>query len=210
MNQAVARAEICRIGRLLWECRHVGAVEGNLSCRIDEGTLLCTPTGKSKGDLTPSDLVLTDLEGKSLDDGQPSSEIQLHLECYASRPDCQAVIHAHPPYATAFALAGETVPDNMLPEAAVFLGRVALVPFAMPGTPAMRDAIRPYLALHKTFLLQNHGAVALGADLQGAWERMDTLERVAAAIYRARKLGDPLTLPASATSKLRDYFNAKL
>ncbi|MCC6686086.1 MAG: class II aldolase/adducin family protein, partial [Fimbriimonadaceae bacterium] len=157
MNQAVARDEICRIGRLLWECRHVGAVEGNLSCRIDEGTLLCTPTGKSKGDLTPSDLVLTDLEGKSLDDGQPSSEIQLHLECYASRPDCQAVIHAHPPYATAFALAGETVPDNMLPEAAVFLGRVALVPFAMPGTPAMRDAIRPYLALHKTFLLQNHG-----------------------------------------------------
>ncbi|MBL8059933.1 MAG: class II aldolase/adducin family protein [Chthonomonas sp.] len=211
MDEAIARSEICRIGHLLWGRGHIGAAEGNVSWRLDTTTLLCTPAGRNKGELTPAEIVLIDRQGRSLGEGRPSSEVQLHLECYDGRPDCLAVVHAHPPYATAFALAGEPIPENLLPEAAVFLGRIAMVPFAMPGTTAMRDAIRPYLTKHKTFLLQNHGAVTLGKTLEDAFARMDTLERVAAAIYRANKIGEPLSLPASAMTELREkYFNPDL
>ena len=211
MYEAEAREEICRIGRLLWERGHIGAAEGNLSWRLDGNTLLCTPGGRNKGELRPEDIVLIDRQGTPIAEGRPSSEVQLHLECYDSRPACMAVVHAHPPYATAFALAGEPIPENLLPEAAVFLGRIAIVPFAMPGTSAMRDSIRPYLAKHKTFLLQNHGAVTLGKTLEDAFVRMDTLERVAATVYRANKIGEPLALPASAMTELRErFFNPDL
>lgn len=211
MDEVHAREEICRIGKLLWDRGHIGAVEGNISWRLSTETLLCTPSGKNKGGLCPADIVLIDRKGCPLGTGKPSSEVQLHLECYDSRPDCLGVVHAHPPYATAFALVGDTIPDNLLPEAGAFLGQVARVPFAMPGTTAMRDAIRPFLAKHKVFLLQNHGAVSLGKTLEDAFNRMDTLERVAAAVYRGLRLGEPLSLPASAMAELRQrYFNPDL
>lgn len=193
---------MCEVGRWLWQRGLIGSLEGNMSLKLGKKELLCTPAGRNKGYLKPDDLVVVDLDGNHLRGAQPSSEIRLHLECYAQRPDCQAVVHAHPPIATGMALAHETVPDNYLPEAAVVLGSVALVPFAMPGTDEMRTAIRPYLADHKTFLLANHGAVVLGKDIYDAYSRMETLERVAAVLFYARQLDSPKPLPSEAFDRL--------
>lgn len=205
MTEFELRQEVVRFGRLLWDRGHIGAIEGNLSVRISSGKILCTPAGTNKGFLQLDDLVVISDDGAVMQGGVPSSEIQLHLECYAQRPDCQAVIHAHPPFATAFALAQETIPDDLLPEAIIALGTVALVPFAMPGTTKMRDAIRPFLANHRTFLLANHGALTLGATLADAFALMDTLERVAAVIYRARELGTPVPLSVDVLTQLRSH-----
>lgn len=194
-DELVLRASFCEVCRWMWQRGLIGSVEGNLTARLDADRLLITPKGKHKGTLKPNDMVVIDLEGKPLGGGTPSSEVKLHLEVYAQRPDCGAAIHAHPPIATGFALAHETIPDNLLPEAAVFLGSVALVPFAMPGTDATRDAIRPLLDDHKTFLLANHGALVLGTDIYDAFARMETLERVATVVYNSHLIGNPVSLP---------------
>jgi len=122
-----------------------------------------------------------------------------------------AVIHAHPPTATAYALAGESIPDNLLPEAAYILGSVATVPFAMPGTHEVPDAIEPLLDDHKTFLMSHHGAVVMGKDLIDAYNRMETLERIARVILMARQVGEPRPMPDSAFDHmLRVAINGKL
>lgn len=145
--------------------------------------------------MRPCDLVIIDPKGNPIGEGVPSSEIKLHLRMYARRPDCQAVIHAHPIVATAFALAGETIPDNLLPEAAYVLGSVATVPFTMPGTDEVPNAIDPLLDDHKTFLLSHHGAVTMGKNLEDAFNRMEVLERVAQMIVNAKILGGPRPMP---------------
>lgn len=182
---------MCRIGARLWERGLVGAAEGNLSCRLGEDRLLCTPGGLSKGHMTPGDIVEIDLLGTPVAGGRPSSEIRLHLGIYAERPDCQAVIHAHPTTATAFSVAEVPIPDDMLPEAAVALGPVVTVPFAMPGTDEVPNSIRPFLHKAKAFLLGHHGAVVLGRSLEDAYNRMETLERIARLLLTAKLLGGP-------------------
>ncbi|HRJ27436.1 MAG TPA: class II aldolase/adducin family protein [Fimbriimonadaceae bacterium] len=198
------RAQMCEIGRRLWQRGLVGAAEGNLSVRLGPRSLLCTPTGMSKGHLKPNDLVVIDLQGQPSreESRMPSSEIKLHLKIYAKRPDCVAVIHAHPPTATGFALAGEEIPDNLLPEAAMVLGSVATAPFAMPGTQEVPDSIDPLVEDHKTILLSHHGAVVMGLDLEDAYNRMETLERIARIVLTARLLGDPKPIPAKAFDEL--------
>jgi len=198
------REQMVAAGRRLWERDLVGATEGNLSCRLGDH-ILCTPSGLSKGHLTPEDLVVIDHSGRSLNeiDLKPSSEIRLHLRLYREIPDAQAVVHAHPLTATAFATCGETVPVEMLPEAVVVLGTVALVPFAMPGTDELPDALTPFCRVHRTFLLANHGAATIGSTLMDAVYRMETLERVAQIIFRARQIGTPSPLPESALIRLR-------
>ncbi len=212
MGELQLRASLCEAGRWLWQKNLVGAIEGNLSCRLDAKTLLCSPSGKHKGQLRPEDIVKVDLRGATLGEGKPSSELNLHLAIYEGRPDCQAIVHAHPPTATSFALAHETLPDNLLPEAAIILGSVAMVPFAMPGSTATGDAIRPYLADHKTFLLANHGAVTLGASLFEAFARMETLERVMHVYLTSTRLLDGArALPQEAFDHLLSVgLNAKL
>lgn len=197
-DETTLRKQLCEVGRRLYERGLVGATEGNLSVRLDENRILCTPSGVSKGSLEPHQCIVIDSEGQPTDGGLPSSEIKMHLRIYARRPDCQAVVHAHPPTATGFALAGETIPDDLLPEAALVLGSVALVPFAMPGTDEVPDAIEPFLAVHKTFLLSNHGAVVMGKDLKDAFNRMETLERIAQIVLNARRLGAPQRMPPGA------------
>jgi L-fuculose-phosphate aldolase len=190
MNELQLRGALCEVGRRLWQRNLVGGAEGNISCRLSPRQLLITPSGVSKGHLKPNDLVIIDLKGELIKgEGKVSSEFRLHTALYAERPDCQAVVHAHPPVATGFALAGEEIPDNLLPEAGIILGSVATVPFAMPGTEAMGEAIAPLAQDHKTFLLANHGAVTMGRDLYDAAFRMETLERVAAVILYSRALG---------------------
>ena len=198
MNDLQARAEMCEIGRRLWQRGLVGGAEGNLSLRLSTRQILCTPTGSSLGHLKPSDLVVIDNYGKPVGDGTPSSEIKLHVRILAKRPDCQAVIHAHPPTATAFALAGEDIPDNLMPEAAYVLGSVATVPFAMPGTNEVPDRIEPLLEDHKTFLMSHHGAVVMGKSLGDAYNRMETLERIAKVILTARQIDSPKPMPDAA------------
>jgi L-fuculose-phosphate aldolase len=195
MSEMQLRALMCEVGRRLWQKDLVGGAEGNLSVRLSSRQILCTPTGISKGHMRPTDLVIIDNHGNPVGEGKPSSEIRLHLRILASRKDCQAVIHAHPPVATAFALAGEDIPDDLLPESAFVLGSVATVPFGEPGTDDLPNKIEPLLEDHKTFLLANHGAVVMGADLMDALFRMETLERVARLILNAKLLGEPQAMP---------------
>ncbi len=202
MSELLLRATLCEVGRRLWQRGLVGAAEGNLSVRISSRTLLCTPTGSSLGHLKPADLVLTDNHGQPQGPGTPSSEIRLHLQIYRRRPDCMAVVHAHPPTATAFSLAGETIPDNLLPEAAYVLGSVATVPFAMPTTDEVPQAIDALLDDHKTFLLSHHGAVTMGKDLEDAYNRMETLERIARVVMLSNLIGNAQPMPDSAFDRI--------
>jgi L-fuculose-phosphate aldolase len=201
--ELVLRAGLCEVGRRLWQRGLIGAAEGNLSCRLSPRQLLSTPSGASKGHLRPADLVVVDLQGRPVGDGPaPSSEIKLHLRCYQKRPDCQAVVHAHPPVATAFTLAGEDIPDNVLPESGMVLGSVVTVPFGYPGTDEVPDQLEPFLEDHKTFLLSHHGAVTLGKDIYDAYNRMETLERVATALMYARLMGGVRPMPEPAFDRL--------
>lgn len=195
MDDLRLRAELCDIGRRLWQRGLIGAAEGNISVRLSPQRILCTPSGMSKGHMQPKDLVVIDLKGNAVDGGKPSSEIKLHTRAYSVRADCNAIIHAHPTVATGFALAGETIPDDLLPEAAYILGSVATAPFGAPGTDEVPDRIEPLLSDHKTFLMSNHGAMVLGKSLADAYDRMETLERVARAILVARMVGTPNPLP---------------
>jgi L-fuculose-phosphate aldolase len=210
MKELELRALMCDIGRRLWQRGLVGGAEGNLSARLSPQRILCTPSGLSKGHLRPVDLVVIDHRGNPTGEGRPSSEIKLHLKIYAGRPDCQAVVHAHPPTATGFALAGEDVPDNLLPEAAIVLGSVATVPFALPGTDELPHRIEPLLEDHKTFLLSHHGAVVMGKDLLDAYNRMETLERIAAVILVARQLGPDRPIPHTAFDVMQRYLHGRL
>jgi len=199
MNELQLRGALCEVGRRLWQRNLIGGAEGNISCRLSPRQLLITPSGVSKGHLKPNELLIIDLKGELIKgEGKVSSEYRLHTAIYAGRPDCQAVVHAHPPVATGFALAGEDIPDNLLPESAVVLGSVATVPFAMPGTDEMSEAIAPLVEDHKTFLLANHGAAAMGSDLYDACYRMETLERVATVILHAKTIGGARPLPNTA------------
>ncbi len=211
MDEAALREAMVEVGERLWSRGLVGATEGNLSARLTKGRFLCTPSGISKGHLGSGDLVMLDPSGNPIEGREPSTEIRMHLRLYARRPDCGAVVHAHPPIATGFALAGEPIPDGFLPEASVVLGPVALVPFAMPGTDDVPDAMEPLLNLHKTFLLANHGAVAMGADLWDAYNRMETLERIAHILFVSRLLATPKPLPAEAAKVFRErYLHGRL
>ncbi|MBS1721430.1 MAG: class II aldolase/adducin family protein [Armatimonadetes bacterium] len=192
------RDSMCATSRRLASLGLIGACEGNLAVRLGTDRLLCTPSGRRKAELTPEDLVVIDLQGQSLDGRGPSSEIRIHLASYRHREDCCATIHAHPTVATALTLVGETIPDDLLPEAACVLGRVASVPFGFPGTEELADSLVPFLADHKTFLLSHHGALVLGRNLDDACDRMETLERVSKVVMYAIAMGRCEPMPRRA------------
>ncbi len=189
------REAICEVGRRLWRRNMVAAIDGNISARLADGTILCTPTGVSKGFMAPEDLVRLTPDGRIIGDGRPSSEAMLHLACYCARRDVQAVVHAHPPHATAFAARGEALPMHYLTEMAVALGKVPCSPFARPGTTEVVEVALPLLATADAFLLRNHGPVAVGRDLQEAHHRMEWVEQGAqvAAIIRALGGAEPFS-----------------
>lgn len=198
------------MGARLWERGLIGAAEGNLSARLDQDRILCTPSGVSKGHMRPEDLVAIDAAGQPLEGGRPSSEIKLHLRLLALRSDCWAVVHAHPPVATAYAVSGQTIPSESMPEGAYVLGPIALVPFGMPGTDEVPDGIEPFADDHKTFLLSHHGAATLGTDLRDATDRMETLERIARVLLLARLLGGTSPLPPDAQEAVMGLMNGSL
>lgn len=210
MNELKLRAEMCEVGRRLWQRNLVGATEGNISARLSPQRILCTPSGASKGHMQPKDLVVIDNQGNPIGEGKPSSEIKLHLRILQKRPDCQAVIHAHPPVATAFSVAGEDIPDDVLPESMYVLGSVATVRFSMPGTDEVPDNMEPLLEDHKTFILSHHGAATMGKDLWDAYNRMETLERVATILMTAKSLGGAKPFPDAGYKRLQHLLNGSL
>ena len=190
------RREIVRVCRRLYERGLIAGGEGNVSARRDSQTLLVTPSGASKVDVLEDDLVVVDLAGNPVaGSGRASSELGMHLRIYERRPDVGAVVHAHPPFATAFAVAGEDLMSPVLPEIVVLIGGVPLVPYATPGSPALAAAIEPFIELHDAFLMANHGATSFGSTLSLAHQRMESIEHAARTLFLARNLGrvTPLT-----------------
>lgn len=194
--ERAARAAVVEICHRLHGRDLIGAGEGNVSVRLADGTFLITASGVNKGHLTVHDLVVVDAAGGTLRGGRASTELRMHLAAYAARPDVHAVVHAHPITAVALTVAGAPPPDDLVPEAAVTLGPVAVAPFAVPGTDEVPASIAPLLARHDVILLERHGALALGRTLPEAFDRMETLERVARVAVVARLLGRCEPLPA--------------
>jgi L-fuculose-phosphate aldolase len=197
------RRDLVEVCRRLHERRLIGAGEGNVSCRLGPDRLLVTPSGASKGHLRPAELAIVDLQGRRIRGrGRPSTELLMHLAAYAARPDVGAVVHAHPLTAVAFTVAGVAPPNDLLPEAVLVLGRIAVSPFATPGTDEVPRSLSPFWKGHDVILLERHGALALGRDLFQALDRMETLERVCEVAARARALGSCEPLPARAVEKV--------
>ena len=181
----------------------IAGQDGNLSVRLGPDRILVTPSGLIKSLLTAADMVQVDRSGRSRGGRRnPTSELDLHLRILARRPDVGAVVHAHPPAATGFAVAVEEIPANLLPELIFLVGRVPIVPYGTPGTPELGDRVEPYLAEHDALLLANHGAVTLGRTLDQAWIRMESLEHAARIVVAARAVGQPRPLDAAAVGNL--------
>ncbi len=189
---AALKEEIVRAGRKLWERQYVDGNGGNISVRLpgDSGDMvLCTPTMMSKGDLRAEDLCLVDLDNRLLCGCRPqTSEILLHLEIYKAVPEAKAVIHCHPPYATAHALAGIVPPGNLLSEQEIFIGPVALAPYETPGTPAFAATVLPYVRNHNTILLAHHGIVCWADSVTHAEWYTEVIETYCKTVMIARQL----------------------
>lgn len=184
------RREIVRVCRRLYERGLIAGPDGNVSVRIARDHVVATPRGFSKADVEEHDLVLLTLEGTKIGGKhEASSEIAMHLAAYRARPDVFAVVHAHPPIATAFAVSGQGLPGDVLPELAIQVGEVPLVPYATPGTDALPDAMKPFLPNYDAFLLANHGVTTLGRTLMEAHQRMESVEHSANILLTARLLG---------------------
>ena len=184
------RETLCRVCSLLYERGYVVGHDGNVSVRVGRRQILITPSGVSKGRLTPDTLVLCDLEGNVLSGSRhPSSEIPMHLLIYRERPDVGAVVHAHPPMSTAFAICRRPLSERYLIETISGLGQVPVAPFATPSTPEVPESIRPFVADHSAVLLANHGALTWGKDLWEAFDRMEILEQTAKIHAHVHQLG---------------------
>ena len=185
-----ARADIVEVGRRLWERGYVASNDGNISVRLDESRLMTTPKNVSKGFMTPDMMVVTDLDGKKISgERDPSSELKMHLEVYRNRPDARAVVHAHPPTATGFAVAGIALDRAVLAEVITTLGSIPIAEYATPSTEELPAAVRKYVKAHDGLLLANHGALALAGDVMSAYYRMETIEHFAKISLVARTLG---------------------
>lgn len=188
------KEEICSVGWKLWVRGYVDGNGGNISCRLGENTVICTPTMLSKADLRPEDLCLVDLAGKQLAGRLPrTSEVLLHLEIYKNVPQARAVIHCHPPYATAYAITGRVPPREIIPEFEVFIGTVAFAPYETPGTREFAEAVIPFARNHNTILLGNHGLVCWADTPTHAEWYAENLETYCRTLLISRQLGVPYT-----------------
>jgi L-fuculose-phosphate aldolase len=201
-----ARTEICEIGRSLWLRSMVAANDGNLSVRVGE-RVVCTPTGVSKGFLTPDALSVVALDGTVLSgERAPSSEIKMHLRVYELEPGVGAVVHSHPLYATMWAIRGEGLRCRMLPESVVTLPEVPLAPYATPSTSAVPDSITPLVRGHRACLLEQHGALSWGPDLMAAYLTMERLEYTAELVWRLRAASAERDLPEAEIARIEQLF----
>ena len=205
MTYQAERELICRVGKLLYDRGYVASNDGNISLKVAPDRLLITPSGVSKGRMDPEMLLLIDLEGQVIEgDRCPSSEGKMHLAVYQGRADAKAVVHAHPPAATAFAVCRRGLEEPYLAELVVGLGRVPCTPsFAMLSTDEVPESVRPYLSDHSALLLANHGALTWGADLWEAFDRMETVEHTARIILNVETLGGGVPLTDEEVGRLK-------
>ena len=190
MSLESLRADIVEIGRRMYARGYTASNDGNISVRIGPDRLLMTPKSVCKGFMTPDMMCVTDLDGKKVSgDRDPSSEALMHLEVYRQRPDVNAVVHAHPPMATGFAVAGIPLDRAVLAEVLTTLGSIPLAEYATPSTAELPEAVRRYIKAHDGMLLANHGALTVGADLFSAYYKMETIEHFAHISLVARLLG---------------------
>ena len=197
------RREICAAGRWIHGRGFVASTDGNISVRLDSRRVLTSPTGISKGLMSPDDLVVTDLQGRKLAGRrEPSSEIAMHLLIYLRRPDVNAICHAHPPIATAHAAAGLPLNKALLSEIVLSLGCIPVAQYGTPGTPELSDALEPLVQNYDAILLANHGVVTCGADLLTAFFRMETVEHFAQVSLATEMLGKQVLLSGRDVKKL--------
>jgi L-fuculose-phosphate aldolase len=201
------KKEICEIGRRIYMNGFVAANDGNVSVKVNENEFYCTPTGVSKGFMTPDMVLKVDGKGNMLEPNKtykPSSEFKMHLQVYRERSDVHAVVHAHPPYATAHAVAGLALDSYIMPEAIISLGTVPLTKYGTPSTMEIPEAISDALQNHDAVLLQNHGALSVGPDLLHAYFKMETLEYFAKISFLAKQLGGGNELTCDQIEKLME------
>jgi L-fuculose-phosphate aldolase len=188
--ESTLRSDIVEIGRRMYARGYTASNDGNISVRLGADRLLMTPKSVCKGFMTPDMMCITDLQGRKLEGARdPSSEMLMHLEVYRQRPDVQAVVHAHPPIATGFAVAGIPLDRAVLAEVVTTLGSIPIAEYATPSTSELPEAVRKYIRAHDGMLLANHGALTAGTDLYSAYYKMETIEHFAKISLVARLLG---------------------
>lgn len=199
------KKEICEIGRRIYAKGMVAANDGNISVKLNDNEFLCTPTGVSKGFMTPDYICKVDKNGKVIQANgnyKPSSEIKMHMRVYKERPDVKSVVHAHPLYATSFAIAGIPLSQPIMPEAVITLGCVPIAEYGTPSTDEIPDAVSKYLPYYDAVLLENHGALSYSDSLLSAYYKMESLEFYAQLLYQSRQLGGPQELSESQVQRL--------
>ncbi len=190
-NIAFLSEEIVKAGKRMYDRGYVASNDGNISARLDDERFLITPTGVSKGFMNPEDLIVVDLNGNLLEgNGKPSAESNMHIQIYRNRLDVSGVCHAHPPYATGFAVAGIPLDRMALPEVILTLGVVPVVEYGETGTSELYSRISKYIRDYDAFLLANHGAVTMGGNVMSAYYKMETIEHAAMIQFIARQIGE--------------------
>ncbi|MFE3574673.1 class II aldolase/adducin family protein [Lysinibacillus sp. NPDC059133] len=198
VSEQVLKEQICDLGKRMYMKDMGAANDGNISVKISENSFLCTPTGVSKGFMTPDMICKINSKGEIIEDNllntKPSSEIKMHLRVYEERSDVTAVVHAHPLYATAFAICGIPLNKQIMPESTIFLGEVPIAEYGTPSTEELPNSIVPYLQNHDAILLANHGALTCGIDLMSAYFKMESMEFYAKLLYLTSAIGEPKEL----------------
>ena len=199
------KKEICDVGNRIYQKGFVAANDGNISVKVGPNEFYCTPTGVSKGAMTPDMIIKIDANGNKVEGKlNPSSEIKMHMRVYQQRPDVNAVVHAHPPIATAFAVCNKPLNLHILPEAILTVGTVPICDYGTPSTMEIPDSLQPYIQDHDAFLLQNHGALTVGNSLTKAFFVMDEVEYFAKISLIAEQIGGIQELPCSELVKLME------
>jgi L-fuculose-phosphate aldolase len=197
------KEQMCEIGRRIWIKGYCAGNEGNHSVRIGPDRFLCTPTGISKGFLKPDDICTVDTEGKQVAGKRKrTSEMLMHLAIYKARPDVRAVVHSHPPHATAFAIAGVELPTCIHPEAEVFLGAVKTAKYVTPGDTRLGESLLPYVQDSNTILLQNHGTVTFSTDLEDAYYKLEIVDAYSRILLLAKSVGSIRPLDSAEMKEL--------
>jgi len=205
MSEREIRADIVDVCHKIYNNGWVAANDGNVSVMIEDDLAICTPTGISKGVMTPDMLIKVDINGKMIEgekDLKPSSEIKMHLDILKNKPGVNSVVHAHPPYGTAFAVAGVPLNDCILPEIVISLGHIPLTKYGTPSTFEIPDSVREHLKDNFVFLLENHGALSTGSDVYQAYYRMESMELFAKIAVIARTIGNVNTISEPNVKKL--------
>lgn len=198
-----AKEAIIEIGKRMYQKNFVAANDGNISCRVGDNMVWMTPTGVSKGFLTQDMLILVDLDGQVLaGERRPSSEAKMHLRVYRENPAVMGVVHAHPPAATAFAIARKPLDEPIYPEFLVGLGTIPVAPYATPGTAQVPDSIAPFCKDYKGVLLANHGLLTWGKTLLEGWYRMESVEQFAHIMFFVNQIGGGKTLTGEQIGQL--------